>query len=232
MILAQGEINLRSRFILGSNYTYFVQLEYRGSMIDAVYKPMRGEKPLWDFPPETLAAREMAAFLISDALGWELVPPTVIRYEGPFGKGSMQLFIPHDPTLNYFSFDNATRENLKQCALFDLVINNADRKGSHIIKDDGNQIWLIDHGLCFHAEEKLRTVIWNHGGMNIPDEYINDSKAMLNNLESRRDLGSKLIELLNPMEIAALKSRLVFIINHPVFPMPDAKKRQFPRPLV
>lgn len=232
MILEQGDINLQGRFVLGSNYTFFVQLEYSGKSIDAVYKPMRGERPLWDFPPETLAAREMAAFLFSDALGWELVPPTVMRSEGPFGKGSMQLYIPHNPKLNYFSLDYTTRENLKQCALFDLVINNADRKGSHIILDESNHIWLIDHGLCFHTEEKNRTVIWDFGGKQIPEEDITDLKAMLNHLKPKTDLLTKLSGLLNPLEIAALKTRLVFIINHPVFPLPDEKKCQFPWPLI
>ena len=126
--------------------------------------------PLYDFPADSLAAREVAAYVVSEALGWDLVPPTVIRRRAPFGAGSLQEFIPHDPEDTYFSFDDAVRANAcGQVAFFDLIINNADRKGSHILLDRKGNFKLIDHGLCFHTDPKLRTVIWDFSGQPIPE---------------------------------------------------------------
>lgn len=231
-ILLHGKIDLQGQFVLGSNYTFLVKLAHGAKSIDAVYKPLKGEMPLWDFPPETLAARETAAFIISEALGWELVPPTTIRESGPFGKGSLQLYIPHNPDLNYFSFDQKTRNRLIPTAIFDLIINNGDRKGSHIILDENRHIWLIDHGLCFHPISKLRTVIWDFSGKDIDSEFTINLKELSKKLNPGSELISKLELLLNQEEIHALKSRILFIINHPVFPVPDVNKRQFPWPLV
>jgi hypothetical protein len=231
-ILLHGEIDLQGQFILGSNYTFLVRLEHKGKCIKAVYKPSEGEMPLWDFPAETLAARETAAYLISEALEWELVPPTAMRSKGPFGKGSLQLFIPHDPELNYFSFDKAIRDRLEPAAVFDMVINNADRKGSHIILDENQHIWLIDHGLCFHPISKLRTVIWDFSGRPIKKELVDQLGSLAEKLKKDKEFTEKLSNFLNPEEISAIKKRILFIINHPVFPTPDTNKRQFPWPLV
>jgi streptogramin lyase len=117
-----------------------------------------------DFPRASLARREVAAYLVSEALGWRLVPPTVYRKDGPIGSGSLQLFIEHDPGYHYFTFSDADRQRLHPVAIFDLLINNADRKGSHLLLDPDGHLWLIDHGLCFHREDKLRTVIWDFAG--------------------------------------------------------------------
>jgi len=231
-ILLNGEMDLQGQFTLGSNYTFLVNLTHHSRSIQAIYKPLKGEIPLWDFPPETLAAREAAAFIVSEALDWELVPPTAVRDSGTFGKGSLQLFIPHDPNLNYFSFDRKTGLRLKQTALFDLVINNADRKGSHIILDEDEHIWLIDHGLCFHSIPKLRTVIWDFAGQAIDAKWVKDLEIFLDHLLKDAALKQSLKQFLEPEEIAALKSRILFIINHPVFPSPDVNKRQFPWPLI
>ena len=231
-VLLHGTIDLQGQFALGSNYTFLVRLDYQSKSFNAVYKPLKGEMPLWDFPPESLAAREAAAFALSEALQWDLVPPTVIRENAPFGKGSMQLFIPHDPDMHYFSFDQSVRSQLRNTVIFDLLINNADRKGSHIILDKSGHIWLIDHGLCFHTTSKLRTVICDFSGESISKVKIGQLKKLLDALKQKSKFYSELSHLLNKKEIEALKSRILFIINHPVFPEPDQNKRQFPWPLV
>lgn len=231
-ILMQGEMDLQGQFVLGSNYTFLVNLTLHSKSIDAVYKPLKGEAPLWDFPSETLAARETAAFVVSEALGWNLVPPTAIREGGPFGRGSLQHFIPHQPEVNYFSFDQETRGKLRAATLFDLIINNADRKGSHIILDEEGHIWLIDHGLCFHPLPKLRTVIWDFSGEKIDKGLVGDLKILSEKMNDDAELKMKLKRLLNSDEISALKARILDIINHPFFPRPDINKRQFPWPLV
>jgi uncharacterized repeat protein (TIGR03843 family) len=159
-ILLTGEIELQGQFVLGNNYAFLVKVTKDGETCQAVYKPSRGEQPLWDFPEESLSKREMAAYLVSQALGWNLVPATILRKEGPFGIGSLQRYIEHDPNYHYFNFIDEDRARLHPAAVFDLLVNNADRKGSHILVDHEKKIWLIDHGLCFHEEEKLRTVIW------------------------------------------------------------------------
>ncbi len=185
---------------------------------------------LWDLAPESLAGREIAAYVVSEALGWVFVPPTVMRTAGPFGPGSLQLFIPHDPELNYFSFTRSLRLKLKPVALFDLLINNADRKGSHIILGDDKHLWLIDHGLCFHTQPKLRTVIWDFAEQPIPRKLIADLVQLHEKLEADSTLLQNLSPLITPAEITALKTRIVNIIKQPVFPKPDTQVRQFPWP--
>ncbi len=130
-------------------------------------------------PASSLAKREVAAWMVSQALGWQLVPPTVYRRKGPFGKGSLQLFIPHDPNRHYFSMTDAEKESLKVVTVFDLLINNADRKGSHILWDESGHLWAIDHGICFHRDYKLRTVIWDFIGQPIPQEFLEDIRTFL-----------------------------------------------------
>ncbi len=142
-----------------------------------MYKPTRGERPLWDFPPASLAGREVAAYLVSEALGWRLVPPTIYRKKGPLGPGSLQAFVEHDPEYHYFTFNESDRQRLRPVALFDLLINNADRKGSHVLLDEQDHMWLIDHGVCFHVEDKIRTVIWDFAGEPFPDALCSDLTA-------------------------------------------------------
>ncbi len=231
-ILAKGQIELEGQFILGSNYTFLVNLTYKDNNIRAVYKPNKGEVPLWDFPRESLSGREVAAYLISEALNWNFVPPTVIRDNGPFGSGSIQLYISHDPEVNYFSFEAQIHTRLKKVAVFDMLINNADRKGSHILLDENQHIWLIDHGLCFHSTPKLRTIIWDFAGQAIDNHFLQDLENLLEILRYESETSNELGGLLTTDEIDALRSRILFIIKHPVFPSPDKDKRQFPWPLV
>jgi hypothetical protein len=143
--------------------------------VPAVYKPSKGEQPLWDFPENSLAWREVAAYLVSEALGWNFVPYTILRDEGPFGPGSLQQFIDYDPNYHYFTFKDEDKARLRPVVLFDLLLNNADRKGSHvIIQKRTRKMFLIDHGLCFHEEDKLRTVIWDFAGQPMPPELLAD----------------------------------------------------------
>jgi len=230
--LREGSIQIEGQFTFSSNHTFLTSVEFEESSCKAVYKPQRGETPLWDFPPDTLANRESAAFLISEALSWGYVPPTIIRANAPFGRGSLQWFIPHNPEINYFSFSEKTKENLRPVVVFDLIINNADRKGSHVILDEQGKIWLIDHGICFHQEPKLRTVIWGFIGESIPDEIIYDLHLLDDKLASNSPLIGELGMLLSSQELFSLKMRVEQIIRDPFFPAPDKNSRPFPFPLV
>ena len=231
-ILAHGKLELKGQFVLGSNYSFLAALDHKGRKLKAVYKPQKGEMPLYDFPADSLAAREVAAFELSEALGWDFVPPTVIRKRAPFGAGSLQEFIPHNPEDTYFSFDEAIRSRLEPVAFFDLIINNADRKGSHILLDRKGKFKLIDHGLCFHADPKLRTVIWDFSSQAIPEALISDVQFLAPRLAEPGPLLSALSQLLQPEEIQALVRRVQDLIETPFFPMPDPERRPFPWPLV
>lgn len=221
--LQHGEIELKGQFLLGSNYTFLVNVRYEGAVLPAVYKPTRGEQPLWDFEDNTLALRETAAYLVSEALGFGLVPYTVLRGDGPFGAGSLQQYIEYDPSRHYFNFTDEEKELLKPVALFDLLCNNADRKGSHVFFDAARKLWAIDHGLCFHAEDKLRTVIWDFAGEPIPDSLL----PPLSRLSAVR---ADLTPLLSPDEIAALESRAERLRATRRFPLLPEDRRAFPYP--
>ncbi len=231
-VLQYGEIKIKGEFVWGSNYTFLAEVSRDGEALLSVYKPSRGEQPLWDFPPASLARREAAAYLVSAALRWELVPPTVYRKKGPIGAGSLQLFIEHDPNVHYFTMDESDKQMLRPVVLFDLLINNADRKGSHVLFDKHHHLWLIDHGICFHAEDKLRTVIWDFAGEPIPQALLTDLNKFLNQLLPDSSLYRELQALLKVQEIKALAARAADLINSGEFPQPDPEKRSFPWPLV
>ncbi len=225
--LQKGELELEGQFMLGSNYTFLVNVHYEGQEIQAVYKPSKGEQPLWDFPESTLAHREVAAYLVSEALGWHFVPYTMLREDGPFGAGSIQQYIEYDPNYHYFNFTDEDKARLKPVMLFDLLCNNADRKGSHvIIEEETRKLWLIDHGLCFHEEDKLRTVIWDYAGQPIPDDLL---KAVAL-LPSDQNLLADLQPYLSPREISALLARAGVLASSGVFPRPPRDRRAFPYP--
>jgi len=231
--LSTGEISLEGEFLNGSNYTFLAHIKPEtGGEILAVYKPQEGERILWDFPDHTLAHRETAAFLVSQALGWNFVPPTVFRDDGPFGPGSVQLFVDHNPNYHYFTFSDEDFQRLKPVVLFDLLINNADRKGSHIIFDDDNHLWLIDHGLCFNVQEKLRTVIWDFAGQPIPDDLQSSLVEFHGNLESTSRLRDKLNKHLETDEVSALQARAKYLIELESLPFPPNDRRAYPFPPV
>ncbi len=237
--LLHGTLELKGQFMLGSNYTFLVTVRHEDVEIPAVYKPQRGENPLWDFPEASLAGREVAAYLVSEALGLGFVPLTVLHADGPFGPGSLQQFIEYDPNYHYFTFSETERQRLRPAAFFDLLINNADRKGSHLIIEKGTgKLWLIDHGLCFHAEDKLRTVIWDFAGETIPPELLaildTFRSTLLPSLSSLHappsTLHASLSTMLTPTELTTLASRAERLLAKPIFPLPPEGRRAFPYP--
>jgi uncharacterized repeat protein (TIGR03843 family) len=230
--LREGEVILKGEFVWGSNYTFLVTVQHTEQTVAAVYKPTRGERPLWDFPQASLARREAAAYLVSEAIGWGIVPPTVYRRQAPLGPGSLQQFIEHDPQYHYFSFSDEDRQRLRPAALFDLLINNADRKGSHVLVDADHHIWLIDHGVCFHVEDKLRTVIWDFAGQPIPEELCAALKSFRQSLSAPSDLIASLEPLLNRGERRALARRAERLLAERRYPDPPPDRRAYPWPPV
>jgi len=228
--LQKGEIKLTGQFTQSSNYTFLVEVFDNNQTLQAVYKPQKGERPLWDFPAGTLGKREVAAYLVSRGLGWNLVPATVFRKKAPLGQGSLQLYIEHDPEKHYFTFDAGTRARLKPAAVFDLILNNADRKGGHILLDKSGQLWLVDHGVCFHPENKLRTVIWDFAGQSIPTEILGDLKLLDEKLCPGSDIYQELLHWLSEVEMKALIKRIKALLQMGIFPFPDEKRRPYPWP--
>lgn len=231
-ILQQGEIDIQGEFLWGSNYTFSVQVCSAEHTLHGVYKPNRGERPLWDFPSASLSLREVAAYLVSEALGWRFIPATVFRSDGPLGPGSLQLFIEHDPEYHYFNLSKSDLQRLRPVALFDMIVNNADRKGSHLLFDPQDHLWLIDHGICFHRLYKLRTVIWDFAGEKIPEGLLNDVRSFRTKLDTGCDLAEQLQEFLAPEEIAALMTRTDRVLKEKRFPNPHPNRRQYPWPPV
>ena len=219
-----GDYEIKGQFTFGSNYTFLVTVHHERKEYPAVYKPLRGEQPLWDFPENTLAGREVAAYLVSEHLGFHIVPFTTLRDDGPYGAGSLQQYIDYDPEYHYFSFDEADRQLLKPVVLFDLLCNNADRKGSHVFfEKDTHHLYAIDHGICFHEENKLRTVLWDFSGQKIPQD-------LLASLAGIKTIVPSLEPYLNPSELSALCARAEAIIKKGVFPRQPRDRRAMPWP--
>lgn len=225
-LLARGEIVVKGRLPGSSNRTFLVEATHAGKTALAVYKPGAGERPLWDFPPG-LYRREIAAYLLSEALGWGLVPPTIGR-DGPAGEGSFQLFVEADFAQHYFTLrdDPGHHDRLRRICAFDLVANNADRKSGHCLLGRDGLIYAIDNALTFHAEEKLRTVIWDFAGEPIPREIVGDVRRFV-----AAGLPERLATLLDPAERDALLARTRRLVTEPRFPA-DASGHRYPWPLV
>lgn len=225
-ILSHGELAVVTQLVESSNIGFVVDSSCGEDYGWAVYKPMLGEKPLYDFPPG-LHAREEAAFLLSEFLGWHLVPPTITREEAPFGVGSLQWFIENEGD-HYFPLLE-TREDLhdqfRRMAVFDLLANNTDRKSGHVLLGEGNRIWGIDHGLCFNAEPKLRTVIWDFAGEAIASDLVEAVEPLMD------EVPENIATLLLPDEVEALQRRASRIVRLPFLPAPRSHY-QFPWPLV
>ncbi len=228
--LEHGELTIKGKFLWGSNYTFLVEVEHEGQVVKGVYKPTRGERPLWDFPPASLAHREVAAYLLSEALGWKLVPETVYRRRGPVGPGSVQRYIEHDPEYHYFTFSLEDRQRLRPVAVFDMIANNADRKGGHIMIDSNKDVWLIDHGICFHIEDKLRTVIWDFAGEPIPENILDDLHTLQQALSPNTAFWEAISEHLGRGEIKALAARVRALLQSCSFPNPEEDHRPYPWP--
>ncbi|HKV87418.1 MAG TPA: hypothetical protein VJT78_05425 [Candidatus Dormibacteraeota bacterium] len=195
-----------------SNYTFLARLgPHPPSGLNAVYKPARGESPLWDFEAGTLYLREVAAYELSKVLGWPRIPPTVVRRQAPQGIGAVQMFIESDGR-HFLGEHSEHRDTWTRIALFDVIANNADRKSGHCLFDADNQVWVIDHGLTFHTEHKLRTVIWDFAGDPLPEQLCDDVERALVEVE-RGGLGRKLAALLTPAEVRLLKRRLRGVLD-------------------
>lgn len=238
-VLQTGTMEVEGVLPWSSNYSFLVRVCKEDMELEAVYKPRRGERPLWDFPQGTLCQREVAAFLISEAIGWHIVPPTVLR-QGQHGVGSVQLFIDHDPEQHYFTIEGDAQycEQLQRIALLDLIINNADRKGGHVLLqvDEAakgiGRLWGIDHGICFHTDQKLRTVIWEFAGAPIPEAMQQELRTLRTQLADPESLIARaLAELLAHNEIRALNRRLNRLIEKAAFPEPGPG-RHYPWPPV
>jgi len=222
--LQNGDLELKGQFMLGSNYTFLVDVHYQGTTVQAVYKPSKGEQLLWDFPESTLALREVAAYLVSESLGFHIVPFTTLRDEGPYGAGSLQQFIEYDPEYHYFNFSDDDKQQLKPVVLFDLLVNNADRKGGHVLfENDSRKLFAIDHGICFHEDDKLRTVLWDFSGQKIPND-------LLARLSLSPSLLADLEPYLSPGEISALCARAESILKKRLFPRQPRDRRAMPWP--
>jgi len=232
--LREGALTVRGRIAEASNATLLCRVAAPGPLADgtrtlhAVYKPIRGERPLADFPDGTLAGREIAAWLLSEALGWAIVPPTVLR-DGPHGPGALQLWIETDPDADVLLMILARDPRLRRIALFDLVANNADRKGGHLLPVEGDRVHGCDHGICFAVEPKLRTVLWAWQG----EPFTEAERADLARVgaDIAGPLGAQLRDALAPEEIAATEERIAALLAAGVFPAPETDRRVYPWPL-
>jgi uncharacterized repeat protein (TIGR03843 family) len=258
VLLRDGSLVVEGQLVGATNTTLLCRLVDPGEGVAAeatmrcVYKPITGERPLWDFPVGTLGLREVAAYLVSEAAGWHVVPPTILR-DGPYGPGMCQQWVEHDGTqladvlspeqvpVNWMQVFDAVDEvgnpvvlahaddsGLRTMALFDVVVNNADRKGGHVLVDRSGGVFGVDHGVCFHPEPKLRTVLWGW----VDSSLTAAERGTLLTLRARLDgqLGSSLAGLLAPEEIEATKTRLAELLRGDRFPSPDPGRVAIPWP--
>jgi len=232
--LAMGEMEEKGLLPYSSNHSFLIVVGGKELTLPAVYKPQRGENPLWDFEWGTLCKREAAAYLLCSALGWQLIPPTVLR-DGTRGLGSVQFYIDHDSDMHYFTVQDDARfaPTLRQLALFDFIVNNADRKSGHCLIGADDHLWAIDHGLCFHTEYKLRTVIWEFSGEPIAPELREDMLTLRQQLtDPEHTVAQQICQLLQPDEGKALLARLQQLIRKNCYPAPQAQRRNYPWPPV
>ncbi|MEQ8717172.1 MAG: SCO1664 family protein [Acidimicrobiales bacterium] len=226
-VLREAPMEVLGRMPWSSNATFLVDLDDADHDLQAVYKPVQGERPLWDFPTG-LARREVAAFELSHHLGWDLVPPTVLRTEGPLGVGSLQLFVPADFEQHYFTIrdDPAHEPTLQRLCAFDIIANSTDRKGGHCLFDSNGEIWAIDNGLSFHTDFKLRTVIWDYAGETIPADIVAEVASFIEGGPPE-----SFADLLDDDEVDAAMRRASALITDGCFPV-DHTGRRWPWPMV
>ena len=232
-LLSEGVMEVEGLIPWSSNATLLVTVRDGEESTLAIYKPQRGERPLWDFAHGSLGRREVATYLVAEALGWDLVPATVLR-EGPYGSGSVQLFVAAQEEMNFFAIQDDARyaDDLKRLAALDVICNNADRKAGHCLVDGDGRLWAIDNALTFHVEPKLRTVIWDFAGMPMPARIGSDLKRLLGPLgELQEGLGRALERLLSEEEVAALTQRVRDLVGAMHYPEPGPW-RAVPWPLV
>ena len=223
-LLTASGVELLGLLPNSSNYTFLARLELSGDSgaALAVYKPAQGESPLWDFPAGSLHRREVAAYRLARFLGWPLIPPTVIRERAPMGVGSLQLFIEAESRNAFFDIRDDTPEELLPVALFDVLTNNADRKAGHHLRDGSGRLWVIDHGLTFHADPKLRTIIWDFAGEPLPPAFRSDLERASAALESG-ELRGRLRGLVSARELQLLRRRVDGVLDRAWrFPAPSS----------
>ncbi|MFE7208523.1 SCO1664 family protein [Streptomyces sp. NPDC057611] len=256
-LLAQGELTVRGRIREASNAALFCTVVYDGLEASCVYKPVAGERPLWDFPDGTLAAREVAAYEVSEATGWSLVPPTVLR-DGPYGEGMVQLWIEATPEAELLALLDAEEpgpgwkaigfaevgegrtallvhaddERLRRMAVLDAVINNADRKGGHLLPTPEGHLYGIDHGVTFNVENKLRTLLWGWAGEPLPPEVLAVLKALEDTLRDGAPLAARLAALITPAELDATRARVTTLLTSGTYPEPSGEWPAIPWPPV
>jgi uncharacterized repeat protein (TIGR03843 family) len=247
-LLRSGELSLHGRLVAASNGTFQGSVSLGGDSATVVYKPVQGERPLWDFPDGTLAQREYAAYVVSEALGWSVVPPTLLR-DGPLGEGMVQLWIDEvergpgetelvdivpqgrvpkgwvgvldalDGRHNPVTLVHAESDPLRRMAVFDAIVNNADRKGGHVLDPGDGRVFGVDHGVTFNADDKLRTVLWGWAGDPVPEELLEDVRKLADQLAGK--LGQELIELITAVELTATRERCAALLKTGVFPFPS-----------
>ncbi|WP_107474334.1 SCO1664 family protein [Streptomyces sp. NRRL S-340] len=259
-LLARGELTVRGRIREASNAVLLCTVAHDGRQASCVYKPVAGERPLWDFPDGTLAGREVAAYEVSEATGWGLVPPTVLR-DGPYGEGMVQLWIdaaPEGPGTELLALLDAEEpgpgwkaigfaevgedrtallvhaddERLRRLAVLDAVINNADRKGGHLLPAADGRLYGIDHGVTFNAENKLRTLLWGWAGEPLPQEALCVLKGLKDALADGAGLATRLAALLTPAEVDATRARVDALLGTGVHPEPTGEWPAIPWPPV
>ena len=224
-ILTLGEMSVTGRLVDASNATLYAKVVHESREITAIYKPVAGERPLWDFPDGTLADREFAAFRVSEFLGLDLVPLTILR-DGPYGSGMVQEWIDIDESIdlaNYFSQD---LPQLRAMAFFDAIINNTDRKIGHLLPDENGNLYGCDHGVTFHEQDKLRTVLWQWAGDNLTTEELTALELIKAALGKELDLSAHLTQL----EIEALLSRVERLLESGIMPLPNPEWPAIPWP--
>ncbi|SEO84901.1 SCO1664 family protein [Trujillonella endophytica] len=226
-LLLDGEIDVEGRMLDASNVTLFGTIRTDALAAECVYKPVAGERPLWDFPDGTLAGREVSAALVSEATGWDVVPPTVLR-EGPFGPGMVQLWVDGDETVDLAAFVRSDHPGLRAMAVFDAVVNNADRKGGHIIPTPEGHVYGVDHGICFSVEPKLRTLLWRWAGRPLPKAALEVLERLGDDL--RGDLGEQLHDHLTRREVRATQRRVAELLRTGLHPEPSGEWPALPWP--
>src|SRR3954469_13441411 len=226
-LLRDGELSVEGRLYDASNATLYCSVTLDGVTAACVHKPIVGERPLWDFPDGTLAYREVSAYAVSVAMGWDIVPPTVLR-DGPFGPGMCQLWIDIDDSIDLAALARSDHPQLRRMAVFDAVVNNADRKGGHLLPTPEGHIFGVDHGVCFSVEDKLRTLLWRWRGKRLGPEMLETLQRLRTDLDGL--LGSALRRLLTPAEVNATRRRIDRLLSTKRYPQPSEDWPPLPWP--
>lgn len=230
-LLERGALEVEGRLVDASNATLYCAIKGGGAEAKCVYKPVAGERPLWDFPSGTLAGREVAAYLVSQAAGWNIVPPTVMR-DGPYGPGMCQLWIDTDPDIDLVALSRRNDHGgLRDMAVFDAVVNNADRKIGHLLPVPDGHLYGCDHGVCFAEDFKLRTVLWQWRGKTLPGRCVEALRCLADDLAAGW-LAAELGKHLTRGEVNATRGRVEKLLRHPVHPYPSEDWPAIPWPPV